>query len=982
MIMKKFILKYIVACMLFLCSSFHCYAIDGPITSSNKQLRHLFQYVVNPYPNVKFFYQLGAHVIDSAYYSTQCSLTTDCDTWFYAYKELGWCAYDTTWMESDNSIYLRARDVYSDTITFGIINYQYNTLKYSTLTTSDFFYFDIADTQLISKESYQPKAYNTGEIFMSSPLIATTQTNAPVYKIDPSFVFADLSFLNHMETQYDCFIDFDDGNGPQQIDLLHYNYHSVSYSSPGYHVLRTTIRLHSDTTVIIKQSNSGIVINSTPSISPQEYTDLSDLFSGLKVYQFDPECNMGNKDDKIIFILSGYNPGSVIKNNVRNVSTLYKNYIVDGNREILRQFGYTFVLVEWEDANRAIEQNAEYVMNLIEYYKCHTYGNEQFVLIGESMGALVGRYALTYMESDLYHNPNDCHYRMKHNVRLFISNDGPHLGANIPLSVQELVGSINTNSGAWSLVNDLCNAIMGSKLNEDMLTLNSTSVKQMLIYHYGTENDNVYDANSEHYHFLENLRKIGSYPKLCKNVALSNGSLLGFNQQQCYDSSNAGSFRLPNDNLLDLSLSFDFRVLWMTYSSDIHANLKTNPSGYGPLLRFTATSTRPRLSLYWWGIAFTQEIIQYANIAKDGKDLLPYCVSAGGAGWLTESGYFGNFPSVGFGLGGLSLTFPGMFSGIDYCSSPGYISGGFYIGIPWLVGVSAHANVSTDGAGFCLVPVQSAFCYNPNDWKLNRDYTSISTTTMFSNTFFDVLSGIPDLDESYRYNGIHTKYRNEVFRNQIMSDTLYQYNYVKNGVCGQVESRILNREVGDEELFLDNSIINGVASYSALIQIYVNYPHPYYNFDGQISTTYKIPGMFCRTDPFQIGSTGYALFQSQMGADWVGSFYGNYDVMKGVFYPCCTIKSFSNGSEEDSTTQANVSPNPIYVGEQLQIHSNSSITTIKLYDISGLFVAELAISENEEGITFTTIPAVVQGGLYYLNLYCEDEIVQTKLYIY
>ena len=40
------------------------------------------------------------------------------------------------------------------------------------------------------------------------------------------------------------------------------------------------------------------------------------------------------------------------------------------------------------------------------------------------------------------------------------------------------------------------------------------------------------------------------------------------------------------------------------------------------------------------------------------------------------------------------------------------------------------------------------------------------------------------------------------------------------------------------------------------------------------------------------------------------------------------------------------------------------------------------ISNDDSGTIFVTIPSVISSGLYYLHLYCEDEIVQTKLYIY
>lgn len=987
-VMKRNFLSLLAFMFMMLSSSLTCLAAPSPITDANNQLRHLFEYIPNPNsPSVKFFYQLGAHIIDSAYFDTQCSLTTDCDTWFYAYKELRWCAYDTTWMESDTSVFQRAYDVYSDTITFGIIDWRYNTLMPESL--YDGWYFDYDDTNIqLSPRSNYFDAYLIGEIFMSSPLVASSQTSSPVFKIDPSFVFADLQFFDYLNSLfYKLYIDFDDGHGPQQINLSTTTYHPISYSTPGYHVLKTTIRQANDTSVILKSSNSGFLVSSTPA-SSGDCTDLSYLFPGLRVYQFDPLCLNDNTDEKIIFILSGYNPKSVFKTHVRNSATLYNDYVVKGNREILRQFGYTFVLVEWENANRAIETNAGFVMNLIEYYKCHKYGDEQFVLIGESMGALVGRYALTYMESQYYVSPNDCCLNTKHNVRLFISNDGPHLGANLPISVQEFLASIDEDSDFMMYVNDFTNAISQKTIDADVLALNSTSVRQMLIYHYSTENNGTYTAHIDHSDFLDALDDIGGYPHLCKNVALSNGSLLGYNQQRCYNPSDAGSFRHPNDTLLNLDLELGFKVLGFQLTSYFGTLLCTNPNYvYGPLLKVRIVTEYALISMLLGGIKITAVETTHVNISKSGYGLEPYCVSAGGAVWLPESGYIGATHNMALGILGLMLKPNGLAAAGYYVSSSGQLFIGGALGIPWLGGIYGSLAVYTSGLGFCLVPVQSAFCYDPGNWDLDKDYTVLTTTTMFSNTFFDVLSGIPEKDDAARFNGIHTNYRNEVFTNQLSTNECYYYQYEKDGVCDdKVESRILNREVGDEELFIDNGQLYGVASYSALIQLYVNTPHPYYNFDGQVSTTYKIPGMYCRTNrPFDIYGSGFATFQSSSMPD-CQNLLGAYDEAKATFVTCCDSRlnepnQYNDQQEQKARFSVIVSPNPIGSGESLRISANMPIATVSISDITGQRTTNLPICD-ENGTIFVAIPSSMPTGCYNLYLTSDEDTITTLLFIY
>lgn len=46
--------------------------------------------------------------------------------------------------------------------------------------------------------------------------------------------------------------------------------------------------------------------------------------------------------------------------------------------------------------------NALYFVNMLEQLKCILGDNHQFVIMGESMGGVVARYALTYMETELY----------------------------------------------------------------------------------------------------------------------------------------------------------------------------------------------------------------------------------------------------------------------------------------------------------------------------------------------------------------------------------------------------------------------------------------------------------------------------------------------------------------------------------------------------------------------------------------------------
>jgi Putative serine esterase (DUF676) len=77
-----------------------------------------------------------------------------------------------------------------------------------------------------------------------------------------------------------------------------------------------------------------------------------------------------------------------------------------------------------------IERNAMALVALLkrENQKLAANGSsENITLIGPSMGGLISRYALAYMEKN----------NIPHNVKLWVSFDSPHLGANIPIAAQE-----------------------------------------------------------------------------------------------------------------------------------------------------------------------------------------------------------------------------------------------------------------------------------------------------------------------------------------------------------------------------------------------------------------------------------------------------------------------------------------------------------------------------------------------------------------
>lgn len=148
------------------------------------------------------------------------------------------------------------------------------------------------------------------------------------------------------------------------------------------------------------------------------------------------------KINKPVIILDGYDPGDVRKIYDRSIgydsskSSLYElmAFNNDGNPdnfiEKLRPLGFDVTLVNFPNGADYVERNAMALVALLkrENQKLAANGSTgNITIIGPSMGGLVSRYALAYMEKN----------NISHNTRLWVSFDSPHLGANIPIGAQE-----------------------------------------------------------------------------------------------------------------------------------------------------------------------------------------------------------------------------------------------------------------------------------------------------------------------------------------------------------------------------------------------------------------------------------------------------------------------------------------------------------------------------------------------------------------
>ncbi len=231
-----------------------------------------------------------------------------------------------------------------------------------------------------------------------------------------------------------------------------------------------------------------------------------------------------------IILVGGYDPRGV--NNYNEPEDVFGDLTDNQVAGNLLAAGYDIVALNYDNGGTYIQRNAYLLVELIEQINDELEANgsnEELVVIGMSMGGLVARGALTYMEDQ---------GGLDHQTRLFISFDSPQQGANVPLGIQHMVDFWATPDAPGDPLDEITPQISG------LLNLSAPATKQMA--------DPFFSANPERALFQTWLSSHGNYPNDLRKVAIACGSGDGKDQP---------SLR-PGDPYLTwhhFSLSFEFK---------------------------------------------------------------------------------------------------------------------------------------------------------------------------------------------------------------------------------------------------------------------------------------------------------------------------------------------------------------------------------------------------------------------------------------
>ncbi|UGT63049.1 hypothetical protein [Nocardia asteroides] len=160
----------------------------------------------------------------------------------------------------------------------------------------------------------------------------------------------------------------------------------------------------------------------------------------------------------------------------------------------LRKRGRDVILLGFTERSASILDNSHAARAAIMRAIAQRAGDEPLVVGGFSMGGLVTRHALAALETQ----------GIDHQTATYFSYDSPHRGANIPISLQSFAHYIRD---------------LDSRFSDQM---NSPAAQQLLWRHIADWSDKPVMSELR-VQFLEELRRVGDWPRRPRLLGLANG---------------------------------------------------------------------------------------------------------------------------------------------------------------------------------------------------------------------------------------------------------------------------------------------------------------------------------------------------------------------------------------------------------------------------------------------------------------------------
>ncbi|MBU1700983.1 MAG: hypothetical protein KJ970_20845 [Candidatus Eisenbacteria bacterium] len=332
-------------------------------------------------------------------------------------------------------------------------------------------------------------------LFAATPLTGRTYRGGlVVFRLN-----RELFFTNDPAGWQGLDIDFDDGQGflPAVLDRDY----AVRYTSTGLKTIRLRLTMDSGE-MLLAASRFDVRALETPLPDDTLHITAAIPYAGqfgtgeAYVYLADQHAAIANP----AVLLEGFD-----LDNSMNWDELYELLNREQLIEEIRNRGFDAVVLNFTDATDYIQRNAFVAVELIQQIKGIIDPAQDMALAGASMGGLVGRYALAYMETN----------GLEHRVRNFIAFDAPQGPANIPLGLQYWI---------WFF------ADQSTEAEAFLAALNSPAARQLLGYHFTDPPASTGATDPLRGVLLDELSGMGEYPSLPRKAAIINGSAAQVNQ--------------------------------------------------------------------------------------------------------------------------------------------------------------------------------------------------------------------------------------------------------------------------------------------------------------------------------------------------------------------------------------------------------------------------------------------------------------------
>lgn len=516
----------------------------------------------------------------------------------------------------------------------GIAVFDYNQIA-SDAITSGSLGFQVVDNEIMLENVELPDG-SYANPYVDSTLVAFS----PYVNVVPRSVTYDFSSLFHYANRTINAIYFDAGNNTGFQQITTNGTYSVTYTTPSVKTIKVKVvldgneQLYAKSTVrVIDESSFTGGNNNTDPFSWDVQTFTSEIESD-GVYPTATisirYANGSSFSKQPLIVAEGFEPISdplglfLDEDNKRghgfnNIQTFYNKVMnFSGIGE------YDIIYVDWFNSTCSIQSNADILKQVINWVNDNKPAGQRNILIGQSMGGLIARFALRKMEQDWQY----------HEVSTFVSDDSPHLGANVPLGFMCLaqLGFDTISLAEFCLglrtIEDLC-VLLESVLNntnyaslyrdEIMRLRNGTSVKQMLKYYVNPLlSIDTYQYDS----FQLTLRSIG-FPKGdtghgILNLCLSNGGINSYVDDnlpllRIGKYSISTSFTVPIAYILGAILTGNLSSLQGAPLFLVNEEIKVNPYTHAgdSLFCYKKTYTKP----YSWGNSYSLEFPEIAITA-------------------------------------------------------------------------------------------------------------------------------------------------------------------------------------------------------------------------------------------------------------------------------------------------------------------------------------------------------------------------------